>query len=1438
MKTPVLTLVAMAAGAVVATPWARATTIRSWLSANDSQVYVIHQPPVGPGSPGGVVPAGVSPVEGVSLSPGDAVVLSLGGCVNVGGRWVPYTKASVGGVEYYATAWIPGVGQFRAGPQALGGLGINGSRLQVSSIPIPTKGAVKTAPVLLYLGYAHSPAHPGPLPVGYDGAKPSDPNDPCFTQPDALVTVTVTPSDATLLRRLSSLTPGPGAFDTVQLDNDPTGSLPVNPLFSGQLQACQLALASNFKPTAPTCFAGTGAPYAEWDTTCSGFPLNGFAADNAAIASTSPCSITSNTCVDATLIPNLRIIGPPLIIPLPGSCDASKCCYNKQTASDKNFLLPCLSDADCAQKCAGDTDASCSSYTPHCDHCPYCTCDLSQGVCTVTHAPCQDDSDCQDGGQCPLCTCRTNADCSGQGLGGTCLYPGRCFAQPEAGCVTNGDCSSGATCVYPDCASQAAQNLIVADWINDVAQSDYPTTLCAGGSALWGTTSPGDQAFGYCNNPNRPCSSNCGLPTQNNAAFCAHSYLDFSSPAVNQCDNGINCLGRTRSLLYNDLCTLKAIASQASRTFFGLFFKKTANMVFDWSSVLEQRWRFWDFLYSPVTNPTPGPNTCRSQPADDPDASRLCSIGHFFAPNASGNLTGFAGHVNFEPAMFIGRLRFATQSGPTPKDEIAGWDDADLNWNLLAPAGEGAGGSYGEIHVENSRVDSLAEFRETRQQAAQAAAAAGLTDASALATLQNDFWTGLEEAAESDDAAISQFLTAAPQLHGPSMLCSRAVQPCTTDRDCGGMVCTAGNCVPPCNGGTCIYLDANVRSYLAGEAGNGTGFLDQTAYAPPGLILGHMTGRERFNVKMDGTVQDCGAVPASMPGAHAIVIGEVGLDCYHGCQPEIHPAYAMFVRRQATLGTLGKESWSFFVRRSGNEGFCSQGFDNLAQCGVSQCEPEFDPFLPSFVHSLPVEHVEVFIPRPAARDVVPWFNVVAKICPDSGCQVGAGSPGVPSWGNAAEARVQVETVTGQGALVRVDLGPDSSGETAAWVEGDFDLTWEYLPLLKTAPGLPARLYSAEFKKIVKQWIKNPAPWQSPTPPEDIRSKIQTTGQQNGNPTMNAFAVHLAASMANGEPEGDQEALQSFIGDPVFRLMGRLKAEAPATYAAYRSAVEDMNGSLNAIYNLSPRTIGCLGTPKAPVTIIDTGDAPGLPGPSGAASSSGGASAWWQTFETKQREAINRSRDISCALLSGYADELPFPCNGSVPWPTGRAAPPPALEASCTPDAAVFRQGHVCVEGPVVLKRRSRFTARIKNPGALCASAQKSDTLDIVAPNGDIVEAFVTDNPTVVHVEGMPETLRSLFRSMTGTALLTKESDGRIHGQPMRRHVSVSTTSTTRATPTTTSTSTTLTTTTTTTSPPQCGNGIIESGEQCDPPGDRTQCGAGFACQPDCTCPPG
>ena len=66
--------------------------------------------------------------------------------------------------------------------------------------------------------------------------------------------------------------------------------------------------------------------------------------------------------------------------------------------------------------------------------------------------------------------------------------------------------------------------------------------------------------------------------------------------------------------------------------------------------------------------------------------------------------------------------------------------------------------------------------------------------------------------------------------------------------------------------------------------------------------------------------QDFSAVPSVTAGTFGIVTGLVSLDCPHTCASELHPVWAMALR---VNDDPSDETWAIFVRRFGNEGFCS-----------------------------------------------------------------------------------------------------------------------------------------------------------------------------------------------------------------------------------------------------------------------------------------------------------------------------------------------------------------------------------------------------------------------------------------------------------------------------------------------------------------------------------
>ena len=57
-----------------------------------------------------------------------------------------------------------------------------------------------------------------------------------------------------------------------------------------------------------------------------------------------------------------------------------------------------------------------------------------------------------------------------------------------------------------------------------------------------------------------------------------------------------------------------------------------------------------------------------------------------------------------------------------------------------------------------------------------------------------------------------------------------------------------------------------------------------------------------------------------LDGKPVIAIGQMGLDCEHGCKTELHPLYGIAIH---TVDDPADDVWEIFVRNSGGEGFCA-----------------------------------------------------------------------------------------------------------------------------------------------------------------------------------------------------------------------------------------------------------------------------------------------------------------------------------------------------------------------------------------------------------------------------------------------------------------------------------------------------------------------------------
>jgi hypothetical protein len=96
---------------------------------------------------------------------------------------------------------------------------------------------------------------------------------------------------------------------------------------------------------------------------------------------------------------------------------------------------------------------------------------------------------------------------------------------------------------------------------------------------------------------------------------------------------------------------------------------------------------------------------------------------------------------------------------------------------------------------------------------------------------------------------------------------------------------------------------------------------------------------------------DLSAPRALFAGRYAIVIGLLGLDVQHDAHTELHPIYAMALRRTENpiLQTVDpkRDCWAIFARNWGNEGFCS-----------------------NHDHPLPVDHITLHLPAPVGATAV------------------------------------------------------------------------------------------------------------------------------------------------------------------------------------------------------------------------------------------------------------------------------------------------------------------------------------------------------------------------------------------------------------------------------------------------------------------------------------
>jgi hypothetical protein len=201
-----------------------------------------------------------------------------------------------------------------------------------------------------------------------------------------------------------------------------------------------------------------------------------------------------------------------------------------------------------------------------------------------------------------------------------------------------------------------------------------------------------------------------------------------------------------------------------------------------------------------------------------------------------------------------------------------------------------------------------------------------------------------------------------------------------------------------------------------------------------------------------------------MPATNmATVIGNLGLDCYHGCSPELHPAFLMALRIKP--GIYG-ERWAFLADPESDEGFCSSRPHSMATTN---------------------RQIKFFIPREGATQATAYFTSLTEIHGrSSGTDRFTGEWKQWNWtrGLTDNSHVSTQLIPGQGVIVTLDLWPRATDDLdptttdaieVGWVSGELEIVWS--PFLR--PGLSQLETDSlidRYRKILTERVPPRPPW--------------------------------------------------------------------------------------------------------------------------------------------------------------------------------------------------------------------------------------------------------------------------------------------------------------------------------------------------------------------------
>jgi hypothetical protein len=714
-------------------------------------------------------------------------------------------------------------------------------------------------------------------------------------------------------------------------------------------------------------------------------------------------------------------------------------------------------------------------------------------------------------------------------------------------------------------------------------------------------------------------------------------------------------------------------------------------IVWRWWPVIDTRWRFGDVKGTHTDSSGREENICRSSPFST-DTSSLCALGKAFYNNSAGAVDGLAGHVDFQPATYQGRMWIEAHSSPSPL--YGGFGDDDMNWGLRPQYGEGSAGGERWLHVERSASTSLRKIL-------------------AINPAGTDFWTGLARAIDQDNAAWITF--------------------------------NASN-----TPGSFLRPDENIIAYLEQRLPP----LERTdVVAEP-----EISKRKIISIDAGGAAVES-SEPYAMPATDAaIVIGNLGLDCYHGCTPELHPAYLIALR---TKHGASRERWAFLADPTADEGFCSRRAHSLATTN---------------------RLFRFFIPREGATEVTISMKSLTEIHGrSSGTDLNTGELTQWEWSYVRDDNVHAWTqlIPGQGILVTLDLWPrgDDDPDThhittdafdTGWIEGEVDVTWS--PRIRR--GLSLRVIDSVVEKYRRAL-------EEMSPPRGPRPGQPTTGDVDALLTMAAQsparlaakteeqAKRLAGLQRSRKSEtGGRADPESILGPSMTRFLGRIKQSQPQRFNDYIAGLRALQVQNGKQHGLRPRLDGCQAESRVVVrgTILREVEKIRASAPKQRCENGEGDVIYGQSVGPGGSLALV----LACSTFSSYADfPLAGACSavasdfglGSRDVQETTTATQPSAALPCPVDTLL---GGACVKlkpgAKLAIDRLSRFAARI-SPAAFCSDLRPGDVVEVETGVGPVVAVAVGEEGTFVLLAA-DKGIESLF-GVARRAYIERVADGRL-----------------------------------------------------------------------------